>query len=222
MNFPKYPRTYHLVGSKGTKDIKDVPFSTILNTPIVIEEKVDGSCVGIGFEQGRIIIKHRNQEVNGEQWDLLKSWTSQNEEILYECLEEKYIMYGEWLFATHTIPYDKLPQYFLEYDVFDTQTQRFLSTPKRRQLLAKTPIISVQVLAQGLFKTPQEVLRHLGQSVYRSQGSMEGLYLKIEDADKVISRYKYIVKDFLDQILSSDTHWSFRTLTKNLVQTHVR
>lgn len=121
IDFTKYPRTYHLQGSKETKDVNDV-------------------C-GIAFDQGSVIIRHRNQ-IRGEQWDLLKSWISENEEIFYDRLEERFIMYGEWLFATHTISYDRLTQYFLEYDVFDSQTQTFLYTTRRRQMFAETQIDS--------------------------------------------------------------------------------
>lgn len=223
MDFPKYPKTYHLAGSKGIEDTDSVPFSAILNTKLVIEEKVDGSCVGIAFDQGKPIIKHRNQDVRGEQWDLLKAWVSEHEEELYDKLEERYIMYGEWLYARHTISYDCLPSYFLEYDIFDTLSGKFLSTPNRKLLLANTSVTSVKVLATECFRIPQDIVKLFGQSNYRLNGPMEGLYLKLEDSEKVVSRYKYIDKGFLDQILSSGTHWMSRTLVKNLLgDDHVR
>lgn len=214
MDFPKYPRTYHLSGSKGIEDINSVPFSAVLKTNLVIEEKVDGSCVGIAFDQGKPSIKHRNQDVRGEQWDLLKAWVSEHEEELYEKLEERYIMYGEWLYARHTVPYDNLPHYFLEYDVFDTQDSKFLTTPTRHKFWQNTPVNSVAVLSAGEFEKPSEIVSLLGKSVYMTSGQAEGLYLKVEDDNKVVSRYKYITKSFLDEILTSE-HWSSRNLVKN-------
>lgn len=196
-------------------DINSILFSSILNRNIVIEEKVDGSCVGIGFEHGKASIRHRNQEVRGEQWDLLKSWVSSNEEELYLALDERYIMYGEWLYAKHTIPYDNLPHFFLEYDIYDTSSQEFLSTPRRKRLLSNTSVSSVRVLGDGLFKSHKEIVKLLGSSGYRRNGPMEGLYVKIEEDGKVVGRYKYIRKEFLDQILDSGSHWSERELEKN-------
>lgn len=222
MDFPKYPRTYHLSGSKGIEDTNSVPFSAVLKTNLVIEEKVDGSCVGIAFDQGKPIIKHRNQDIRGEQWDLLKSWVSEHEEELYEKLEERYIMYGEWLYARHTIPYDNLPHYFLEYDVFDTLLSSFLSTPSRKQLLKDTSVTSVKVLGSGEYKTPRSIIELLGSSYYRKHGMMEGLYLKVEDSTKVVARYKYVTKEFLDQILNSGAHWSNRSLERNILDSHTR
>jgi RNA ligase len=61
-------------------------------------------------------------------------------------LGDRYVLYGEWLYAKHTVFYNALPHYFLEYDVLDLHTQQFLSTQVRRVLLAALPIVSVPVL----------------------------------------------------------------------------
>jgi len=53
-------------------------------------------------------------------------------------------MYGEWLYAKHTIYYDQLPAYFLEFDVLDMQIGEFLSTARRRELLAGLPVAAVR------------------------------------------------------------------------------
>ena len=44
-------------------------------------------------------------------------------------------MYGEWLYAKHSIYYDKLPHYFLEFDIFDREQKIFLDTETRHNLL---------------------------------------------------------------------------------------
>ncbi len=38
---------------------------------------------------------------------------------LYELLKDRYIMYGEWLYAKHTVFYDNLTHYFMEFDIYD-------------------------------------------------------------------------------------------------------
>ena len=47
-------------------------------------------------------------------------------------------MYGEWLYAKHTVYYDALPHYFLEFDIYDKEQAIFLSTKKRKELLGST------------------------------------------------------------------------------------
>ena len=60
------------------------------------------------------------------------------QQAFFEVLGTRYVMYDEWVYAKHTVFYDKLPHYFLEFDVLDRQTGRFLDTPSRCELL--TPL----------------------------------------------------------------------------------
>ena len=36
------------------------------------------------------------------------------------------VLYGEWLYARHTVVYDKLPDWFLAFDVFDSRKGKFM------------------------------------------------------------------------------------------------
>ena len=38
---------------------------------------------------------------------------------LWPRLGDRYVLYGEWLYAKHTVFYDALPHYFCEFDVLD-------------------------------------------------------------------------------------------------------
>jgi hypothetical protein len=58
-------------------------------------------------------------------------------------------MFGEWLYARHTIAYDELPHYFLGFDILDRDTGSFLSADCRHALLAGSPVQSVPVLASS-------------------------------------------------------------------------
>lgn len=219
MDWPKYPRTYHLVGSKGTVEANAVPISQLDNKKLIIEEKMDGSMVSLGFDNGKLYIRHRNQEAKGLEFDQLKAWTSTIEEELYEMLEERYVMYGEWLYAKHTIHYDKLVHYFLEYDIYDRQTDKWLSTRARYDLIhIRQHIVSVRIIAKDI--TLKDPSIYLGPSAYISKKTdlndmMEGLYVKVEDDNYVLERYKYIRKEFLDAILDGGSHWSSRPLAPN-------
>ena len=75
-------------------------------------------------------------------------------------LGSRYLLYGEWLYARHTIYYDALPHYFLEFDVLDRSTGEFLSTDRRRELLSGVPIVSAPVLWRGVAK-PALHIQHL-------------------------------------------------------------
>jgi hypothetical protein len=160
------------------------------------------------------------------------------------ALGERYVMYGEWLYAKHTCFYDLLPHYFLEFDVLDQESGEFLSTERRRELLQGMPIVSVRVLWQGQPESLALLTKLIGPSHFKSahwksalgrqardcgvaaeqairetdsSSDMEGLYLKVEEAGRVVARLKYVRASFLNAILDSGTHWLARPIIPNLL-----
>jgi hypothetical protein len=154
-------------------------------------------------------------------------------------------MYGEWLYAKHTIFYDALPHYFLEFDVWDRESTIFLSTPARASLLAGLPVVSVPVIASGTFRTIDE---HVGRSRFKTAHyatrfanqceaigyplekalketdasvEMEGLYVKWEEDGAVKGRYKFVRPSFLTAVLDSGSHWHDRPVIPNLLAERV-
>jgi hypothetical protein len=151
-------------------------------------------------------------------------------------------MFGEWLYAKHTLFYTKLPHYFLEFDVLDMVADRFLGTPERRALLAGLPIASVPVLHEGRVGSLKALRRMIGRSAYKGEGwrealvarcaglgldpaavraetdpsdLMEGLYVKVEEGGEVVGRYKYVRADFLATVVQSGSHWLDRPIVPN-------
>lgn len=216
----KYPRTPHMEGSRtqpGDEDLKIVRAGDLLGRHLVVEEKLDGSNSGISFgEDGVLLLQSRGHVLAGgareRQFDLLKRWSNSNRDALWEILGTRYIIYGEWLYARHTIPYDELPHYFLEFDLLDRQTGEFMDTERRRKLLAGSPVRSVPVLASGLIRTFESMI---GRSRCSSTELMEGLYIKWEEQGQVKGRYKYVREGFLHAVADSETHWMDRPIVPN-------
>lgn len=216
----KYPRTPHLAGSKlqpGDEDLPVVSLDAAGRGTLVIEEKLDGSNSGISFDDsGSLVLQSRGHILTGgpreRQFDLFKRWASHHRTALWEMLGGRYILYGEWLYARHTIPYDRLPHFFLEFDILDRETEEFLSTDRRRSLLAGGPVTSVPVLGHG---GVGKIDGYLGQSRCSSQQQMEGLYLKREEGGRVTARYKYVRASFLQAVEDSGEHWMDRPIEPN-------
>lgn len=139
----KYPRTQHLEGSRlqpGDEDLEAVPFARIAGRPLVVEEKIDGANVAVSFDpRGELRLQSRGHYLTGgrreRHFDLFKAWATVHGEALHQALGGRFVMYGEWVYAKHTVFYDALPHYFLEFDLLDQDSGRFLSTDRRRELL---------------------------------------------------------------------------------------
>ena len=247
----KYPRTPHLEGSRlqpGDEGHDHVPLATLTGCHAVVEEKLDGANAGISFTSGgELLLQSRGHYLAGggreRQFALFKQWAAAHEARLLERLEDRYILYGEWLYAKHSVSYDRLPHWFCEFDVYDRIDGMFLSTPRRRALLAGSPVVSVPVVHEGALPTNVKALRALVQpslaksprwreafedNVVRQeldlalawrqtdQSSLsEGLYIKVESETEVLGRFKWVRPDFVQTILDSGSHHSTRPIIPN-------
>jgi hypothetical protein len=247
----KYPRTPHVAGSglqPGDDDLEAVPFAALAGRHLVVEEKMDGANSAISFTAaGALRLQSRGHYLAGgpreRQFDLLKQWASRYTSPLRDLLGDRLVLYGEWLYARHTIFYTALPHYFLEFDVLDTGSGTFLSTPERRRLLHGAPFIrSVRVLHEGIVAAPEAMAALVGPSAFIAgapaeqlraaarargldaeqalaeadlSGLMEGLYIKAEAHGAVVGRYKYVRAGFLQTVLDSESHWLDRPLLPN-------
>ena len=249
----KYPRTRHIQGSKlqpGDEDLASVPFERLAGRHVVVEEKMDGANSGISFSSGsELRLQSRGHYLVGgareKHFDLLKSWATTHVGGLLNVLGERYLMYGEWLYAKHTVYYNRLPQYFLEFDILDKHRGDFLSTPARQALLSDVPFVkSVNILFEGKLKRIEDLTALLGPSHFIGHGhirqlqrraiaqgqdperviketdpstTMEGLYIKVEENGVVTDRFKYVRASFLTTVIQSESHWLNRPIIANLL-----
>ncbi len=248
--FKKYPRTPHIEGSRlqpGDEDLSQIPFDEIRGKLLVVEEKCDGANSAISFDTGgELLLQSRGHYLTGgyreRHFNFMKQWATVHRDALYGVLGTRFIMYGEWMYAKHTVFYDALPHYFLEFDILDRESGIFLDTPSRNEMLKNLPVVSVPVLGSGIFQTKKELLDLLGQSHYVTgnqkqnlidaavkmnldperncretelSGLMEGLYIKVEEHGQVVDRMKYVRAEFLQCVDFSETHWLDRPIIPN-------
>lgn len=246
----KYPRTPHLEGSRlqpGDEDLSQVPFSYIKGKHLVVEEKIDGANTAVSFsEEGELLLQSRGHYLTGgyreRHYNLMKQWANIHQDTFFDVLGTRYIMYGEWMYAKHTVYYDKLPHYFLEFDIFDREEQIFLSTGRRHEMLRALPVVSVPMLQEGVFHNKEDLIDLMGKSNYISacktltlretseklgldverqvretdpSDLMEGLYIKIEENGQVVDRLKYVRASFTQTVDVSATHWLDRPIVPN-------
>jgi RNA ligase len=246
----RYPRTVHLEGSRlqGDDEHNFQSLAGLKGAYAVLEEKLDGANSGVSFTEGaELLLQSRGHYLQGgsreKQFALLHRWAQAHEDRLLERLEDRYVMYGEWCYSKHSVYYDALPHYFHEFDLWDRVEKRFLSTRRRRELLAGSPVLSVPVLYEGEMPTDPKLLWKLVapalaktatwkenfESAVAKQGlpldlcwkqtdkddRAEGLYVKIEDEDTVLARFKLVRANFTQTILDSGSHHQRRPIIPN-------
>lgn len=229
-DFVKYPRTPHLFGSRGTSDDKHLgereSIRFLADGSLIVEEKIDGTNVGIHFASGEMFLQCRGHLI-GEgmhaQYDLFKQWTMVKRGVLEERLGERFILYGEWMYAKHSIHYRELPHYFFEFDIYDKEAGVFLTLEKRTELLDGTEIETVPIVHRGSLKR-SDLERLIQASAFGAEFDnplteqrddlAEGLYLRTENETQVTGRAKFVRPEFVEKIKQS-THWQQQVMTPN-------
>jgi len=230
-DFTKYPRTPHLFGSKGTDDDKHLgeteSMEFIADESLIVEEKIDGTNVGLHFsEDGEMVLQCRGHLITEgmhTQYDLFKQWAAVKRHALEDRLQQQFIMFGEWVYARHSIYYRELTHYFFEFDIYDKEAEAFLDLEQRMKLLECTGVETVPVVHLG--KVNRDNLEGLiGPSQFGSQFEnpvtnrtdklMEGLYLRTEADGVVTGRAKLVRPEFVEKIKQS-THWQHQVMVPN-------
>lgn len=212
----KFPRTKHLYNLGAvTRDDLMVPPDDIeifLKSQLYLEEKIDGANLGIQIKDFNLVAQNRSHYVNSSyhsQFKPLDKWLIDHSQDLWEILQDDTkILYGEWVYAKHSIHYTKLPDYFIAYDLWDMVEKRFYSRKRLETILANTSIKCVPLICSNTFDSMNQILKFVTGESQFYDGPIEGVYIRICDSMWLSHRAKIVRNDFL----SGNEHW-----TKNIM-----
>ncbi len=219
-DFFRYPHTPHLawLGEGQPRDDKVLgrqEADDLLSGDVVVEEKVDGANLGFSVgEDGELRAQNRGTYLARArahaQFRPLWSWIAPREHDLVDALWPDLILFGEWCVAVHSVRYDRLPDWFLGFDVYDRAAGRFWDTTRRDELLERLGLAPVPRLAAGQFSL--EALVDLLDGSRVGSVPMEGLVVRREAKGWNVARAKLVRATFTQDI---EEHWSRGPLRKN-------
>ena len=106
--FFKFPTTPHIIFAssnmaRADKLLEAKKKDILLSNVVTIEEKIDGANLGISFGQsGDLLLQNRGQYLLppfSGQWRMLSDWVATHQEKLFDVLEGRYVLFGEWCYA---------------------------------------------------------------------------------------------------------------------------
>ena len=181
---------------------------------LVVEEKIDGANLGISFDSdGNIRAQNRGAylELPGlGQWKKLAEWLAPKTDTFFEHLFDRYILFGEWCYAKHTVFYERLPDWFLGFDIYDREAGRFLSCSRRDEFFRTIRICPVPIIRCGHF-TLSELSELLLQSMLGDHPA-EGIYLRSDRGDWLVQKAKLVCPAFVQSV---EQHWSRKNIEPN-------
>jgi len=217
----KFPRTAHVYSDRRYRDdlqLSEWETKELFENELIVQEKVDGANLGLFMKDGEIHAINRNTQIDysiprNDQFKKLKEWINNNYVDLSSILEDKKMIFGEWLFAEHSVEYDNLPSYFLCFDIFDLSESKFVSQTNLETILDQTKISYNPVLYKGKIDSISDLDDLMVQSQF-GPGKMEGLYLRVDDEHHLLRRHKYVGAHFI-QAIEEDGHWKSKGMKIN-------
>src|SRR3990167_232098 len=160
MESSKYPRTPHLPWSLGsTNDDKLMTnVSTLLGTDLIISEKVDGSCVCMMHES--CYARTHSGPPTHPSFDAFKSLHANVKFAIPDGIQ----IFGEWMFALHSISYKELPGYFIMFGVRYVAKSMWASWDEVQMWAEELGVPTVPVLCRVSLDSERE-LRELTEGL---------------------------------------------------------
>jgi len=206
----KFPRTKHIanLGAMSKDDLlmDKSDIEQILKMNITIEEKIDGSNMGISLDSNNNIrIQNRSHYINSSyhiQYKKLDEWITNAEDDLRILLNRpnghKYIIYGEWMYLKHSIHYTKLPSYFIMFDLYNTTTNTFMERNEIENIIASNnlSITLVPLIFKGKI-TMEKIKTFVNNESAFYDGPIEGIYIRAYENNEVKYRCKLVRSNFV-------------------------
>jgi len=216
MDSPKYPKTFHVPSSpcvaKDDKRMKDV--ESLLCVDVVATEKADGS--NVCMEHPACFARSHASGASHESFDAFKAFHAG----VRHLIPNDFQMFGEWLYAKHSIHYLALPAYFLLFGVRDLGgSARWLAWEEVEMWAEELGVPTVPVLDRGSFNRPWK-LNGLIDTHTRAPSRLgapqkEGVVIRwasgFSDANFSSAVGKWVRKDHVQ----TDKHWKNQPLVRN-------
>lgn len=216
MESKKYNRTFHFPWSPGaTSDDKiATDVSALLNTQIVITEKMDGSNTSLERE-GCFARTHSGPPAHAS-FDGLKALHSS---IKYK-IPDNIQLFGEWCYALHSIAYAQLPSYFMLFNVRDVSYEKpiWVSWDELELWAQEINVPTVPLLFKGECKSTNE-LKELIESFMNQPsacgGIREGVVARIAASFEDEAFPKSVLKCVRANHVQTSEHWKDQEIIRN-------
>jgi hypothetical protein len=193
----KYPRTYHIDSSPNliNDDRKIESLEYIIGKNVTWTEKCDGECTFLGYNK-----IHARSEKNDNHPS--RNWVKGLWGSMKHNIPENLGIFGESMFACHSIFYDKLTTYFYVFNIVNLQEQKFLSVDETMNWSQKLGLEYVPILKRGIFEKDFEI-----PTKSKFGETAEGYVCRIDDEFAFKDFDKYCLKYVRSRHVTSDQHW---------------
>lgn len=219
---PDYQRIPHFNKEISNMTHDDIELESAINFPIecYIQEKIDGANMGVSWTSGPIL-RNRNHilkkgyiEKNTPakiQFRPAWNWLNEHQKeirLISEKVMSPITIYGEWMFAKHSLEYNKLPDLFIAYDIWSVEDNKFLSPDRVESLLKETSICYIKH-KKVILNSISDIIEMSEMSSDYRDGIIEGIVVKtsengfLKETWKVVNKYFKRRDDFNESLIKN-------------------
>lgn len=167
MTFRKSNKIYRIeLGGykpKGKYHLARKTVEKLLKGTVDIFEKVDGGNTGIYKENGNVSLQRKRGVVDYShpQYSFfLNQWRWDNAQKIID-LPDNTVTYGELMRCKHTIYYNKLPDWFLVFDIYDLTHKQYIPWQDVKQICDSVGLKTVPHIATVKLKNVEELYKYI-------------------------------------------------------------
>lgn len=211
----KYPKTYHLPFSEGINNDDRIIQSVkpFLNKEIVISEKLDGGNACL--TRGNVYARTHSSPAIHKSFDFLKSLHATKKFLIPKDI----LVFGENLFAKHSIKYNGLKNYFYIFSVYDQNLKKWqnFEVVKKYGNLLGFPI--VPILWEGNFATQKELEQTINKIIRNGSkvkgDFIEGIVLRSRSGFSNALFHENVAKWVRKNHIQTASNWRNKNIEKN-------
>jgi hypothetical protein len=212
----KYNRTFHFPFSEGASNDDKIACSidSVLNTEIIITEKLDGSNTSL--EANGCFARTHSGPPTHKSFDGLKALHSS---VKYK-IPENIQLFGEWCYAKHSIEYNELPGYFLLFNVRSLINDKLIWLSWDEVLLwaEEINVPTVPVLFRGTVSSGKNLENMIKSFMIEPSlcgGIREGVVVRVQRELNNDEFSSCVLKCVRKDHVTTSTHWTQQAIVMN-------
>lgn len=204
------PGDHHIHEGQARAILEELPKKDRL----IVQEKVDGSNVGVCRVDGQIIAINRAGwncwSSPHEQHRMFAAWVEQNSVRFDAILGERERVCGEWLALAHGTLYALSHEPFVAFDIFGADDAR-IPFARFSERAATARLVTPHVYHDAAEACPLAAVAELPSQHGAADGIKEGVVYRWERGDRVLMLAKWVRPDKLDgHLLTGDAEKGMR------------
>jgi hypothetical protein len=170
---------------------------------VIVQEKLDGTCVAIVREQGKLVARGREGRLAAESQNdgrrMFAAWVEANQARLERVVGAGEVLVGEWLALVHGTIYELSHELYVPFDLLRGPSRVRAPVDELARRLAPTGLTMPAIVHRGGPIAIDAACILLGE--HGKHGAVdppEGLVYRVERGDNVMVVAKWVRPDKID------------------------